>query len=250
MRKAFILFFLGLAGVCSLLLSNIELSAEIQKALAQYSNLQIRLLLLINPTIFLITAIMVGSYLGPKVNLKAPVIEGFIQKIPNTLSIFTSQIKYGFIFGFSSALIVVITILITKNYLPKELIESNKINLHPISRFLYGGITEEILMRYGFMTLFTWLPIAIFKPNISNTKWPYILGIIVSSVLFGLGHLPLAYNLVGYINAPIFLYILLGNGLVGAVCGWLFWKKGLEAAFIAHISAHLVLITFDFFIRS
>jgi membrane protease YdiL (CAAX protease family) len=31
------------------------------------------------------------------------------------------------------------------------------------------------------------------------------------------------------------------NALVGVVCGWLYWKRGLESAMLAHFSADLVL---------
>jgi membrane protease YdiL (CAAX protease family) len=37
-------------------------------------------------------------------------------------------------------------------------------------------------------------------------------------------------------------YIILGNSLGGLIFGWLYWKKGLEAAFIAHIMSHVVMV--------
>jgi membrane protease YdiL (CAAX protease family) len=34
----------------------------------------------------------------------------------------------------------------------------------------------------------------------------------------------------------------LGNSIFGIVAGFLYWRRGLEAAILAHMSAHLVLI--------
>ena len=34
---------------------------------------------------------------------------------------------------------------------------------------------------------------------------------------------------------------LAGNGAVGVACGWLYWRKGLIAAMVAHATANLVL---------
>ena len=34
--------------------------------------------------------------------------------------------------------------------------------------------------------------------------------------------------------------VLLGNAIPGVLFGWLFWKKGIEAAMLAHILAHLI----------
>ncbi|HEY5982125.1 MAG TPA: hypothetical protein VIU38_01515 [Anaerolineales bacterium] len=40
---------------------------------------------------------------------------------------------------------------------------------------------------------------------------------------------------------PIASRTLIGNGLVGIVCGYLHMKRGLESAIVAHFSADIVL---------
>jgi len=37
-------------------------------------------------------------------------------------------------------------------------------------------------------------------------------------------------------------FIVLANSFFGLVAGYLYWRKGLEAAIIAHMSAHIVFI--------
>jgi len=42
-------------------------------------------------------------------------------------------------------------------------------------------------------------------------------------------------------------YIVVANGLFGLIAGYLYWKRGLEAAIIAHMLTHVVLITAIYF---
>lgn len=71
--------------------------------------------------------------------------------------------------------------------------------------------------------------------------------IIISSVVFGLSHLPLARALAVDFTAAIVGYIVVANSLFGFIAGYLYWKRGLEAAIIAHMLAHVVIITAMFF---
>jgi membrane protease YdiL (CAAX protease family) len=69
--------------------------------------------------------------------------------------------------------------------------------------------------------------------------------IVVSGVLFGLGHLP-SYRLAGCQVTPLFLgLMILLNLWATLICGWLFWQYGLLAAMIAHMLYHLVWLPFD-----
>jgi membrane protease YdiL (CAAX protease family) len=40
-------------------------------------------------------------------------------------------------------------------------------------------------------------------------------------------------------------YVIIGNSVGGLVFGWLYWKKGLESAFIAHIFAHVAMVIIE-----
>jgi len=41
----------------------------------------------------------------------------------------------------------------------------------------------------------------------------------------------------------LILYVIGGNFIFGSIAGYLYWKKGLEAAMIAHMLAHVVMLT-------
>ena len=107
-------------------------------------------------------------------------------------------------------------------------------------RVLYGGITEEVLMRWGVMTGLVWLGWRFVQrrdaPPGPAVVWSAIVG---SSLLFGVGHLPAAAALVGTLSGSVVIYILLANSVFGLIAGWLYWKWGLSAAVIAHVGAHV-----------
>ena len=62
----------------------------------------------------------------------------------------------------------------------------------------------------------------------------------MAALLFGVGHLPITSELITITPLVIFRALLL-NGIGGVVFGWLYWKKGLESAMIAHFSADIII---------
>jgi len=104
----------------------------------------------------------------------------------------------------------------------------------------YGGICEEVLMRLFLMSLFVFILIRVSK---RNEPTPAIVwsSIILISILFGLGHLPITSSVVTITAWVVFRAILL-NGIAGVALGWLYWKKGLESAIIAHYSADIIVV--------
>lgn len=106
---------------------------------------------------------------------------------------------------------------------------------------VYGGTTEEILMRLFLMTLFIWIGMKLFKQK-KPTKAGIIIPIFLAAIIFGLGHLPITASLT-QIDTLVVTRAIVLNGIGGVVFGWLFWKKGLESAMIAHFTADIFLLT-------
>jgi membrane protease YdiL (CAAX protease family) len=105
----------------------------------------------------------------------------------------------------------------------------------------YGGITEEVLMRLFLMTLIVWMTLKI--KSTSEGKATVVgvwFAIILSSIIFGLGHLPITGSLAAITPVVVVRAIVL-NGIGGIIFGWLYWKKGLESAMIAHFTADICL---------
>jgi hypothetical protein len=104
---------------------------------------------------------------------------------------------------------------------------------------LYGGTSEEILMRLFLVSLLVWL-LALFNRRQAR-PWMFVLAIAAAGLMFGAGHLPYA-SAMGMSLTPMVIGEIVGlNALVGLATGTLFWKYGLEHAMLAHFCADLVL---------
>ena len=235
-----ILFALGLTGIFSLLLVEIPLKSLPSEVLDKISPQTLKWIILINPAFFLITAIFLGVLSFNKVGLKLPII-GRLVNFYDEKIYFQEIIIYGIGLGTLSGILIVLVSYVFKMSFPAEFALLNQdTEMHIITRLLYGGITEEILTRFGLMSLFVYMFSLIFKSNPSIKYW---LGIIVCSFLFGLGHLPMVYQLVGQPSISLVFYIIIGNFVAGIIFGWLYWKKGLESSMIGHMTAHLCMLT-------
>jgi len=104
----------------------------------------------------------------------------------------------------------------------------------------YGGLTEELLLRWGLMTAIAWLIWRLtgrsgVKPG-ALTMW---VAIILAAVLFGIGHLPALAAVGGGLTPEIVARTVGLNAIAGIVYGWMYWRRCLEAAMIAHAATHI-----------
>ena len=110
-----------------------------------------------------------------------------------------------------------------------------------LARVLYGGITEELLLRWGLMTALVWVAWRFLQRRQGAPRAVYVwLAIVVSALLFGAGHLPAAAMLIGELTSVIVLFVVGVTAVFGVLFGYLFWRYSLEAAMIAHATAHAV----------
>ncbi len=243
-RKKFLLGLivavLGLTGMASMLTMDIPLPAEFEKVLKEsFTTAQIRLLILLNPSILLVVAVVVGTILYQKVQLRVPVIEKWVGINNEPLNL-AGLVKSGIVGGIVAGIVVVLVVLLFKPMMAadyEKLVQSLQPTL--AARFLYGGFTEEIFLRYGLMTLIVWISSKVLKGITPAAYWT---GIVLAALIFAVGHFPVVFNTIEEPGMAILTYVLIGNSVGGLVFGWLYWKKGLESAFIAHIFIHVVLV--------
>jgi cation:H+ antiporter len=108
---------------------------------------------------------------------------------------------------------------------------------------LYGGITEELLLRWGLMTLLVWAAWRLLQRSEGEPKSAYVVGVIlISSLIFGVGHLPVAYMILPEATFALTLFVIVANSVFGLIAGYLYWKKGLESAMLAHMLTHILLL--------
>lgn len=107
---------------------------------------------------------------------------------------------------------------------------------------LYGGMAEEVMMRWGLMSLVVWGAARLHRRVAGGGGLPPAaavwVGIATASVLFGLSHLPALAQSVE-LSAPIVVRTVGLNLLAGIVYGWLFWRRSLETAMLAHATTHV-----------
>lgn len=109
------------------------------------------------------------------------------------------------------------------------------------ARLLYGGLTEEVLLRFGVMSLLLWLPWRLLQRGQGRPAAGAVaFAITASALLFALAHLPVLASQLPALSADVVAWALIANAAFGLLAGWLYWRHGLEAAVIAHAGAHLL----------
>ena len=249
-RLFLVLFAAGFGGTLSLLLLDFAaVAALFPSTTGTYPQITpvIKALSLVQPTVLLALAAFVGVLLAAKVGLSAPVAEAVAASGARRrlVAALRPQVVPGVLGSVVGAASVLLTAAVFKPFMTAETVAriSAFAKLLPLPmRFLYGGITEEVLMRWGLMTLLVWAAWRLFQKERSKPgAICFILAILVSALVFGLGHLPVAFILLGELTAAVVLFVIVANSAFGIVAGYLYWKFGLESAMIAHLLGHVVL---------
>lgn len=109
-------------------------------------------------------------------------------------------------------------------------------------RFLYGGVAEELMVRFGLMSVLAFVGWRLLGRG-SETLGPGVMwgAVVGAALLFGLGHLPATAASLGLTTATVARALLL-NGLAGVIFGWLYWRRSLEAAIASHVTFHIVFL--------
>lgn len=180
--------------------------------------------------------VFIGLKLGPACGLDAPILRDRsawqAHRLARALAPATG---FGIIGG--------LVLAIAPAFAPVELAAlEDKLSMPLLSRVLYGGITEELLMRWGLMTLFFWLLLRLSRRVAMPRGVVAVIAIAASALLFGVGHLPATKQFIGHLDRDIVTYIVGFNMLFGCLFGWLFYRRGLEHAIVAHAVTHLVAV--------
>ena len=252
--KLFVILLLaGFAGILSLLL--LDLSAVLAivpppEGTKLPSPWLLKLLSLIQPTVLLALAVFAGISLAPKVKLSAPAFEA-LARGKSFFAALKPQIIPGVIAGLIAAVVIVLSWAFLRPLMPAQFVTRaeafNRLAPLPM-RLLYGGITEELLLRWGLLTLLVWVAWKIFQRGRRQPgAFCFVGAILISSLVFGIGHLPVAVALGGPLTLPVVAYVVTVNSVFGLIAGYLFWRKGLEAAITAHMLAHVGIVSASYF---
>jgi membrane protease YdiL (CAAX protease family) len=187
--------------------------------------------------LLLALATWAGVALTPTVGFRAPLFEAAARRRP-ILTELWSQLRPGVYAGVPAGLAL---LAFTRSSPPEIARLAGRFELPLLARLLYGGVTEEVLMRWGVMTSLTWLMWRLLQRPGEAVRPAYVLfAIVASSLIFGLGHLPAAHFLLHGFTPRTLSWVIGTNTSFGLLFGWLFWRWGLEAAMVAHAMTHLV----------
>ncbi|HZF74772.1 MAG TPA: CPBP family glutamic-type intramembrane protease [Acetobacteraceae bacterium] len=109
-----------------------------------------------------------------------------------------------------------------------------------LAGLLYGGVVEEVLMRWGVMSLVVLALWRVLARHAAAPPGPVLAaGVAVAAIVFAAAHLPaLAADAAALAPGPVLRGLAL-NTLAGLVFGWMFLRRDLVAAMAAHAGLHL-----------
>jgi len=210
--------------------------------LVDASNLQVPLQTLqiataVQSILLVALASAIGALLSAKVGLRAPALSAIASR-SEVLPVLRQQLFPGVLGGLFGAVVIIGFYL----FAPSELATLQTQNSLPlVARVLYGGITEEVLLRWGLMTFMVWAGWRILQRGTGNPSATVMwLAIGISALIFGISHVPSVVAAMGVAPASVVAYVTLGNGTFGIAAGYIFWRYGLEAAMAAHVIAHVL----------
>lgn len=240
-KQFFVLFFAGVFATIAVLPYVADTIAKTELPLPLST---ILILSVIQTSFLFLLVVFLGQKLTKKVGLDLPLLRNYLanKKLPPE---WQGLIKIGIVTGLVTGIII-----IAGDYIFFTLGS-------PISLFatdlpawwkgllaaFYGGIGEELILRFFLMSLLVWVIAKLFKKENQPNSLTYWTAIIITAVIFGLLHLPVTamhFPLTGL----VVLRAILLNGIGGLVFGYLFWKYGLESAIISHFTTDIVIHVF------
>jgi hypothetical protein len=229
LKPALALILLGLPGILSLLL-----------ALAPIPGVP-RVALLINPFLLLVVFAFVGAFFAPRVGFLSRFADraagGKVGLLPPG---FATSLALGTGLGVAITLAdhAIAPLWQLRPAIPPSLVQG----WSPVATLfgmLYGGIVEEVVMRWGLMSLIVWLLWrGAFRRRPAPPSAAVWCGIALAALLFAAGHLPALMASGLHLSGALTLRTMGFNVIAGLVFGWLFAHRDLESSVLAHAGFH------------
>jgi membrane protease YdiL (CAAX protease family) len=242
-RKLFLVIWLG--GTLSVL-AVLPYAFQLQQDLLESAPLSlpvIALLSFLQTSLLLAIATSLGLIFAKKVGFTFPVLEQALSGSSNVIQ-WNDFLRLPVVLGILTGVAIIFGDWLFK--LAGVVIDEKFVTEIPVwKRFFasfYGGIAEEILLRLFLVSMLVWVFGKITRSEAplsrSGLAWS---AITIASILFGIGHLP-ATSVITELTPLVIARAIVLNGIAGLVLGWLYWKRGLESAMIAHFTADIMIL--------
>jgi Type II CAAX prenyl endopeptidase Rce1-like len=204
----------------------------------------LRLLLLVNPLLLVTIGALVGAAAAHRVRLGS--------RLGGTWPVGEGRRESRWVTHAVAAGLLVATILVGLDWLFRPMLGEaalRQLETPPgaagtIVAVLYGGIAEEVMMRWGVMSAVLWAASSAwrwFARPPDGESPPAVLAwlaIGIAALVFAAGHLPALAAMLEPTPALVARTLVL-NAIAGMAYGWLFLTRGLEAAMLAHGATHV-----------
>ena len=191
-------------------------------------------------SVITLPSIWIGLALGRRIGLGAPQLEALLSGESDGLRRLGKDAIQASVLGVVLGGLLLLIRQVCEPYLPAEVpAYGHRGVLGGLSVSFGAAVAEEVWFRLGLMTLLVWCGARMLGDRNPRPMivWPII---VLSSVAFGVAHLP---QLISYGAGSPFAIggTVLGNTAVGVLYGWCYWKRSLVAAMIAHFSVDIVI---------
>ncbi|HEY9664945.1 MAG TPA: CPBP family intramembrane glutamate endopeptidase, partial [Allocoleopsis sp.] len=193
-----ILFVLGSVGIVMFTITSIplieqQLAKLSPETLEKVQPLWILMLLQgLQYSILLAISILIGIGCAYRVGLHSHLIDHWVFHTTKSPS-FAVEMKWSLGVGAATTIIVLLLDRFMQPALPEALQAANNTEpsgLNLLTAMSYGGITEEILMRWGLMSLLVWIAWKGLKQGVTlPSQGIYQSAIVLAALVFGLLHL-------------------------------------------------------------
>jgi hypothetical protein len=199
------------------------------------------LLSVLQNTILFAVATGIGLLIAHQIGLGAPLLEAM--RVGGLSQTVMATILSALIFGIGGGSFLLLLDLLFLPHFPEKLLTTSlkTTQWENFTASFYGGINEELFTRLLGLSLIAWLLSRIWHMASGlPTASVFWIANILMAVIFALGHLPALKNLLGTITPLMFSRTIILNTPIGLLCGWIFWRYGIEAAIITHFAADIV----------
>ncbi|PYE50450.1 CPBP family intramembrane glutamic endopeptidase [Deinococcus yavapaiensis] len=238
------LFPLGLLGVASVLPTLPALLTPLIERMPTAPSLAV-LMAASTAQLTVLTAlgVLAGAFAAHRVGFTSRIVERDVRALKRDVR---SAVLPGLLTGAIVVGLDVLTAPLMGEAWTNAVADQQRTMLTTLSGLLYGGITEELQMRWGLVSLVT---LGLWKLLARRTPRPpaklTLLAVVLIAVLFGIGHLGAAAALVPLTPSIVARTVVI-NALAGVVFGWLFTRRSLESAMVAHALSHVAISVLAF----
>ncbi len=255
-RHAGLLILLGVIGVAAVMPFAFALQADKLAEVIKRTGASVLGLAMVScaqSAVFVLIAVFAGLAAARRVGLTAPVTLAVARGEP-AWPVLRPRLGWAVPVGLLSGGVTVLLDALVFNPRAPELHRLNESALaqHSVWKAalacLYGGFTEEILVRLFILSVLALGLLHLGRLMRGGAQLPgglvrslaLLLANVLSALIFGLMHLPATAALVA-LTPLLIIRALVLNGVVGLCCGFLYVRRGLEAAMAAHLVADVVL---------